>query len=81
MSTYVFDEHASKLKYEHEQTQISNWQLQCTFFATLQRHHRMLAQSSEDQEIANIHTEIANLVKQAEDQYKRWLDKSHPRPN
>ncbi len=81
MSTYVFNERAGKPKYEHEQTQISNWQLQCTFFDTLQRHHRLLAQSSEDREIASIHTEIANLVKQAGEQYKHLLDKSRPRPD
>ncbi len=79
MSTYVFDERAGKLKYEHEQTQIDSWQLQCTFFDTLRRHHLMLAQSSEDMEIARIHREIANLVEQARDRYKCLLDKSRPR--
>ncbi len=79
MSTYIFDERSGKLKYEHEQTQIDSWQLQYTFFDTLQRHHKILAESSTDREVARIHTEIANLVEQARDQYKCLLDKSLPR--
>ena len=78
MSAQNFQETSKNLRLMHEQTQLESWRLMHTFLGTLQMHHLLCAESSDDQETVNIHTEIANLLKRTDDQYKRLLNNNHP---
>jgi len=68
-----FEEQYGKLKLKHEETKLESIKLQRGHLETLQKHHIMWAQSSEDPERAKIHFCIADLLKQTHDQFDRLL--------
>ena len=82
MSLFEFEieyleEQFSKLKIKHEETKLESIKLQGSYLGTLQKHHLLWAQSSEDPECAKIHYFIADLLKQTQDQYQHLLIKKN----
>ena len=75
MSILQYETYVEMLKTSQEDYKAETLRLQRKFLYSLHSHHRLWADHTKDPEIAQHHTEIADLIKKIVDQYDQLLNR------